>query len=84
MQNNSFNVFIVLKPSARRSMIHESDREFFSAPVQVFPSHCNLDTKQLYVRSPLQNGAVYPCDRSALKSEYQLTNKQRAAARRCS
>lgn len=76
------NYFIRCTPAMVRSYTFAADREFFSVPVQVLLSHCEISSRFTYVVSPLQGGACYPVEASSLKRESQLTDKQRAAARR--
>ena len=74
--------FVVVPANQRKSYVHESDRVFFSVPVEVVPDHCDRIRKTLFVRSPLQSNAVYPVGPENLKRESQLTRRQRESARR--
>lgn len=57
------------------------DREFFSVPVEVVPLYCNILTRFVYVKSPLQGGIVYPVSEGCLRKRHQLTKVQLRDAR---
>ena len=75
-------MFLVTAPSELKGFVRESDRQFFSVPVEVEMISTDINTKLITVRSPLQGGITYPVVSSSLKPAFRLTNRQRAAARR--
>lgn len=75
--------FISIPKRELTGFVHDSDREFFSVPVEVVPVCCDINTKVLTVWSPLQgHDVVYPVNREVLRTEFQLMRRQRDAARR--
>lgn len=74
--------FIVTSNAERRSYAHNHDRAFFSVPVQVVPEFCDMRTRLIYCRSPLQGDIVYPVHSDNLKPERMLTRRMREHARR--
>lgn len=74
-------LFIVTSTKDLSRFVNQSDRDFFSVPVEVVPHHTRLATRMLYVESPLQGGVIYPVLKTSLKRGYSLTNRQRASAR---
>lgn len=74
--------FIITTATDRKSYQRQSDRLFFSVPVQVIPRFCDISTRLIYCESPLQSGEFYPVDSANLKPEFRLSKKQRESARR--
>lgn len=72
---NHERVFIVMKAKETRGFAHQADRDYFSKPVEVVPSHCCALTRSLYVTDPLR-GHTYPVAKDSLRGYYRLTNKQ--------
>lgn len=76
------NTFIVHTKRQAKGYSLEKDREFFSVPVQVVPFYCELETRWLYVKSPLQGNCVYPVMKKFLKTEWKLSVSEQKSARR--
>jgi hypothetical protein len=74
-------MFLVVPKSELAGFVQQSDREFFSVPVEVQLLHTNISTKLTTVYSPLQD-ATYPVSKNNLKHFYQLSNKQHKNARK--
>ncbi len=74
--------FVSMAKKDTLSFQRQTDREFFSVPVQVIPLFCDLQNRMTHVWSPLQGGSVvYPVSKENLKCDHQLMNRQRDAAR---
>lgn len=75
-------MFLITKKSDLKGFSLASDREFFSAPVEVELVSTDINTRLVTVRSPLQGGITYPVDPKNLTTKYHLSIKKLAAARR--
>ena len=79
MSNN--RAYLVVKPADLRGMALQADRDFLSRPVPVEILWCHVTRCRRIVQvRDLVRHIEFPADRGNLKSEFQLTNRQRNAA----